>query len=218
MGVGMNLPPILAARYALRGVQIAAVVAVLLLATVGCATQTVRLEGFRISLPLIGDIGPKGWRPYAIELEGEVKTIRIDLVESRARHAASKRAYAEAQEEAARMQADIVEREVARQERITDEVRKDYQQRIAALRSRADRLRAEAGAGVAGSPDQVRVPADANAAARTDEAPDCQRLPAPDIETDLRCREIATEQALQLDALIQWVLRQFTKPQSIAPT
>jgi hypothetical protein len=203
------LPPWPAPRYALKGTRLALVGLVLLLGIVGCTTQTVRLEGFQIRLPLIGTIGPQGWKNYARQLEGEIKTVRIDLELTEAKHVATKRAYIEAQEEAARVQAEAIERTVARQERITDEVRQDYTRRIATLRSRADRLQRQARADLAGSPGAVRLPADSNTASRIDEAPDCQRLPAPDISTDLRCREIATEQAFQLEALIEWVGRQF---------
>lgn len=202
-------PPWLAPSYVLTGLRLTLAGLLLLLAVVGCTTQTVRLEGFQIKVPLIGHIGPQGWKPYAQELEGKVRVIRIDLEMAEARHLATKRAYLEAQEEAARQQAEIIAREVARQERITDAVRKDYQQRIAALRARADKLRAEARANSEGAAGGVRMPADAQAAGGIDEAPDCQRFPAPDVETDLACREIATAQAMQLDALIDWVRRQF---------
>jgi hypothetical protein len=203
------LPPWLAPRYALTGIKLGLSALVLLLAVVGCSTQTVRLEGFQVKLPLIGSIGPKGWKPYAQELEGEVRSIRIDLELSEARHLASKRAYIEAQEEAARQQAEIIARQVARQERITDEVRQDYQRSIAALRARADRLRAEARAGAEGAAGAVRMPETGDPAARTDAAPDCRALPAPDLTTEIRCREIAEQQATQLGALIEWIERQF---------
>lgn len=123
-------------------------------------------------------------------------------------HAATKRAYREAQEEAARIQAEVIAAEIARQEGITANVRKDYQQRLAALRARADRLRAEARTGTEGAADQVRMPAEAGSAARANDPSDCARFPAPDLETDLVCREIATAQAIQLDALITWVREQ----------
>lgn len=123
-------------------------------------------------------------------------------------HAATKRAYREAQEEAARIQAEVIAAEIERQEGITANVRKDYQQRLAALRARADRLRAEARAGADGASGEVRMPAESETSGRADAAPDCQRFPAPDLETDLACREIATAQAIQLDALITWVREQ----------
>ncbi len=202
------IPPLLTARYALTGLKIALVAIVLLFAVVGCTTQTVRLEGFQVKLPLIGTIGPQGWKPYAKELEGEVRSIRIDLELSEARHVATKRAYEEAQAEAARMEAERLARVVEQQERITDEVRQDYSRRIADLRKRANRLQAEARTSAGGASDQVRVSETGNAASGIDEAPDCATLPARDLETDIACRAIAEEQAMQLDALITWVQRQ----------
>ncbi len=203
------IPPLLTARYALTGLKIALVALVLLFAVVGCTTQTVRLEGFQVRLPLIGTIGPKGWKPYALELKAEVKTIRIDLELANARHAATKRAYAEAQAEAARMQAEVVAREVARQERITDEVRADYQQRLAALRARAARLQAEARAGAGSAPGDLQLPETGQASGGADAAPRCHGLSGTrDPLTQIECDRIATEQATQLDALITWVQRQ----------
>jgi hypothetical protein len=178
--------------------------------------QTIRIEGVWCS-----DVDA-GEKPACLVrgFKQEITIIRIDLAEAEARaraeaakHKATKQAYREAQEEAARIQAEIIEAEVARQERITDEVRASYQQRIAALRARADRLRREAeaaarGGGSAGSAYPVRVPLTGDPAPGTDEAPDCATIPAPDTLTDIRCREIAEQQATQLDALILWLERQ----------
>lgn len=176
--------------------------------------QTVRIEGV--------------WCRYsenkpACLIEGfkqQVQILRFDLRMETARadteaakHEATKLAYREAQEEAARIQAEVVAREVARQKGITDAMRKDYRQRIAALNARADRLRAqlrseEGGASPSGSPYPVRVPVNAGSATRIDDASACQRFPARDVDTELTCRQIATEQAIQLDALIEWVWQQ----------
>jgi hypothetical protein len=202
------IPPWLAPRYALTGIKLGLSGLLLLLAVVGCTTQTVRLEGMQLKLPLIGTIGPKGWKPYAQELEGEVRSIRIDLELSEAKHVATKRAYLEAQEEAARQQAEMIAREVARQERITDEVRNDYNRRIAALRARADRLRAEAGAGAEGAAGAVRVSTEGEAAGRANATARCDEFPSPSATIELNCREIAEAQAMQLDALISWVRQQ----------
>lgn len=202
------LPPWLAPKYVLTGVKLVIAGALLLFAVVGCTTQTVRLEGLQLRLPLIGSIGPQGWKPYAEQLERDNAQVRVKLDQAEARHAASKRAYAEAQEEAARIQADAIERTIARQKEITNEVRQDYNRRIADLRSRADRLRAEARADHQGATSEMRLPADGGAPARADAAPDCAAFPAPDLDTEITCREIAEQQATQLDALIDWVTRQ----------
>lgn len=205
------LPPWLAPKYALTGVRLSLTALVLLLAVVGCSTQTVRLEGFQIRVPLLGSIGPKGWKPYAQELEGELQVTRVALKQANENHVATKQAYREAQEEAARMQADIIAREVARQERITDEVREDYGRRIAELRARADRLRRQLqdGAGAGGAAGGVRVPTEGDAAGRANATSGCNEFPAPSAAVDLNCREIAEQQALQLDALITWVREQW---------
>jgi hypothetical protein len=202
------LPPWLAPRYALTGIKLGLSALLLLLAVVGCSTQTVRLEGFQVKLPLIGTFGPQGWKPYAKELEGEVRSIRIDLELAEARHFATKRAYIEAQEDAARQQAEIIARQVARQERITDEVRQDYQRSIAALRARAARLQAQARAGAGGASGGLQLPETGDPASGIDDPAACQEIPARDVKTDMACRAIAEEQAIQLDALIQWVSRQ----------
>jgi hypothetical protein len=202
------LPPWLAPRYALTGLKLGLSALLLLVAVVGCTTQTVRLEGFQIKLPLIGTIGPQGWKPYARKLEGEIKAIRIDLELSEARHKATKRAYEDAQAEAARMQAQAIEREITRQKGITDEVRQDYQRIVADLRARAARLQAEARAGAGSASGGVRVSADASPTYGIDDPAACQEIPARDVETDIACRAIAEEQAMQLDALITWVQRQ----------
>jgi hypothetical protein len=177
--------------------------------------QTIRIEGVWCS-----DVDA-GEKPACLVrgFKQELQIVRIDLAQAEAnhlaevsKHKATKQAYREAQEEAARIQAEIIEAEVARQERITDEVRKSYQQRIAALRARADRLRDEAaaaGAGAGGSAYPVRVPLTGDTAPGTGEAPDCAAFPARDLDTEIRCRAIAEEQAVQLDELITWVIQQF---------
>lgn len=149
----------------------------------------------------------------------ELQITRISLAEAEAnhraeaaKHKATKQAYRDAQEEAARLQAEAIERVVARQEEITDAVRQDYQQRIAALRARADRLRREAeanrGGGAAGAAGEVRMPENGDPATRIDDPAVCQEIPARDLSTEITCRQIAEEQATQLEALIAWVQQQ----------
>lgn len=207
------LPPWLMPRYVLTGLKLTLTALVLLLAVVGCTTQTVRLEGFQIRIPLIGSIGPQGWKPYAQELEGAVVKVKLERDQANANHAATKQAYRDAQEEAARMEAERIARVIEQQEQITDEVRQDYSRDIAALRARADRLRREARTSAGSATSGLQVPAESDTASGTDAAPDCQRLPAASLNDDLRCREIATAQATQLEALIDWVSRQFGAPE-----
>lgn len=177
--------------------------------------QTIRIEGV-----WCGD----GDEKPACLIRGfkqELQITRINLAEAEAygraeaaKHKATKQAYRDAQEEAARVQAEIIAAEVARQERITDEVRADLQQRIADLRARADRLRREAeaaarGSGAAGASGDLRLPQAGDPARGTGEAPRCHGLSGTrDALTQIECDRIATEQAMQLDALITWVQRQ----------
>lgn len=193
------------------------VLALLAAMTVFAAIQTVRIEGAFCS-DVSGREKPRciirGWKQ-------EVQIIRIDLAEAEAygraeaaKHKATKQAYRDAQEEAARMEAEHLARVVAEQQEITDAVEADYRQRIAALRARADRLRAQAeaaarGTSAAGSPGDMQLPEASDTTSGTDAAPDCAAFPAPDLNTEIRCREIAEQQATQLDALIEWVARQF---------
>ncbi|XAI96263.1 hypothetical protein [Microcystis phage Mae-JY29] len=178
--------------------------------------QTIRIEGVWCS-----DVGA-GEKPACIirGFKQEVQIIEIDLAEAEAnwraevaKHKATKQAYRDAQEEAARMEAERLARVVARQEEITSEVESDYRQRIAVVTSRAERLRRQAratdGSGAAGTPGDVQLPEAGDPTARTDEAPDCRPFPARDPLTEIRCREIAEAQATQLDELITWVERQF---------
>lgn len=188
----------------------------LALMTVFATVQTIRIEGVWCS-----DVDP-GEKPACIMrgFKKEIQVIEIDLIAATARaeaeaakHKATKQAYRDAQEEAARMEADRLARVVAEQQEITSEVEADYRQRIAALRTRAERLRTQAeaarGSGAAGSPGDVQLPEAGDPTSGTDAAPRCDRIPAPDPLTDIRCREIAEQQATQLDALISWVERQF---------
>lgn len=204
----------IASLFAGRGLKIA--LAALAVMTVFATVQTIRIEGALCSDVKRGEKAScliRGWKQ-------EVAHLRIDLAEAEAygrteaaKHKATKRAYIEAQEEAARLEAERLARVVARQQEITSEVEADYRNRIAALRVRADRLRAQVeaarGSGSGGSPGDVQLPEAGNPASGIDEAPDCRSLPSPDPLTEIRCREIAEEQAAQLNALIDWVQRQF---------
>jgi hypothetical protein len=93
-------------------------------------------------------------------------------------------------------------RVTAEQRSINERTSNDYQARLAAAHSLAQRLRvrAEAAAdpGAGGSASVPDVPAAAGGAAQ---GPREDRLPRSD-------RLIATEQAIQLDELVKWVRRQ----------
>lgn len=95
-------------------------------------------------------------------------------------------------------------RRVETQQRaISERTLDDYESRVAAARARADQLRGKAAAAAAdprGRPGAAMPGLSASAQA-ADPAPAQDRLPRSDAL-------IATEQAIQLDALIQWVKAQ----------
>ncbi len=188
--------------------KIFAGLAALLLA--GLLVQTVRIEG-----ALCRGVRP-GEKPACV-IQGfrqQLAVVRIDLVAARkradeeaARHEATKRAYRDAQVEAARLEAERLQRITARQQEISDDIATDYAARLRAARARYERLRAQAlaGAGAAGAAYPVHLPLAPGAAGRAAEAPGGDGL-------SLDQRLIATEQATQLGALIGWVERQVATP------
>ena len=96
-----------------------------------------------------------------------------------------------------------VARVAAEQRAINERTSNAYETRLAAARLSARRLRAEtasaaADPGSGGAAPMPRLPA---AAARADESAAQDGFPLPD-------RELATEQAIQLDELIKWVRSQ----------
>lgn len=103
------------------------------------------------------------------------------------------------------------------QARISKEIAGDYETRIAAARARAADLAEQLrGAGTrtpAGAALAVPVPGIPAAAGGAAEAPGDDGFPAPGTAPlTLEERLIATEQAIQLDALISWVERQAGVP------
>ena len=46
------------------------------------AVQTVRVDGLQIKAPLIGNIGPQGWKPRALEAEATLKRVSEAQVEA----------------------------------------------------------------------------------------------------------------------------------------
>jgi hypothetical protein len=95
------------------------------------------------------------------------------------------------------------ERVAAEQRSINERTSNDYEARLAAARSLAQRLRSESARAPAdpGRGGSAPVRGMAAPAGGTAEAPRQDRLPQPDALT-------ATEQAIQLDELIKWVRRQ----------
>lgn len=123
---------------------------------------------------------------------------------------ASAKAEADAKANAARV--------AAQQERITDATLESYRSDLADLRSRFARLNANrlrAGAGRAGGDPRgagaADLPRARHAAGRAAEAPGEDRLPASG-GLSLDDALIASEQALQLNALIDWITAQSAVP------
>lgn len=121
--------------------------------------------------------------------------LRDGLKAERAAHAQTVANFRKAQADAEALQQHNLTRVAQAQKEITDATVTDYHARLADLHARYDRLRAQGNRSASGSTDLPTVP---GATARIDEAPGQDGLSAPDAL-------IASEQALQLDALIQWV-------------
>ncbi len=128
---------------------------------------------------------------YAEQLAGE-----------RAAHSATVANYRAAAEQARRADAANAARVQAEQAQINQRSKHDFESRIAAARAADQRLRgnqaAATGSGVGGTAPVPRLPA---AAGRVAQA-------AGDYRLSDRERLTATEQAIQLDALIDWVAAQ----------
>lgn len=124
--------------------------------------------------------------------------LQDDITAERAAHKATVANFRKTQAEAAAVQAHNLARVAQAQKEITDETVTDYRARLADLHARYDRLRAQ---GNRGAPGNTGLPAISDAAGRIDEATGENGLPASDAL-------IASEQALQLDALITWVTAQ----------
>ena len=110
--------------------------------------------------------------------------------------------YRAAAEQARKADAANKARVEAEADRISQEQADEYQARIAAARARAERLRSQAGAGKADPCGSGTAPVSGVSAPAegTAEAACKDRLPAGDALT-------ATEQAIQLDELIKWVIK-----------
>lgn len=137
------------------------------------------------------------------ELKQDVADRTRERDQANTNHRQTKANYAAAQARAAELDRRRLERVLAEQQEITDEAVADYRRRLAAVRAEFERLRGEAraGDGAGGTTDAERVPAAGGAASGAAEAAGDRGFP-------LNERLIATEQALQLQALIDWVLRQ----------
>jgi hypothetical protein len=124
------------------------------------------------------------------------------LAGERAAHSATVANYRAAAEQARRADAANIARVEAAQADINQRSKHDYQSRIAVARAAAQRLRGDQSAATdPGRGGAAPVPALPAAAGRAAEAAGAHGL------SD-RERLTATEQAIQLDALIEWVMEQ----------
>ncbi|WP_370189227.1 hypothetical protein [Qipengyuania sp.] len=196
----MRVPAWTSAEVALKGVWCAAIGTVILISLGFAGVQTARLEGFKL-----GPISMTGWIETA-------KTAAAERDAEKGAHRKTKTDYRNAQAEAAELERQRLARVRREQQEISDAIEADYNARLADARARAERLRKElrtrdTATRKGGS---LEVPglstAGDRAAAATADArlPAAERGSADQLERDL----VATEQALQLDALIDWIIRQ----------
>lgn len=150
-----------------------------------------------IALALFAALCWHQWGHYKHQAEA----LRADLNTEVAAHRQTKAAYRAAQQAAEEAETARLARVKAQQEKITDDVSQDYSRRLAALRTRYDRMRAQSGTRADSAPGRVTVSGLPDAASGIDEAPGSDRF-------SLDRRMTASQQALQLDALIDWVERQ----------
>jgi enoyl-CoA hydratase/carnithine racemase len=133
-----------------------------------------------------------------------ISGLEADLAAEQAAHLGTVNAFLAASEQAQKDAQDNAQRVAREQEIITDEIVSDYRSDLAALRSRFDRLRAGTPRTDPGGAHAAGVPGLPDAAGRVDAATGEDRLPAAGSLT-LPDALIASEQALQLDALIDWI-------------
>lgn len=134
--------------------------------------------------------------------------------DERTAHQQTKTDYREAQAEAERQETARLTRVRQEQQEITDAVEADYRRQLAGLHARAEQLRAQilrAGAGSASAGRAGTMPGFSDASSGPAEAAGNDGLPAAydrsaagQLERDI----VATEQAIQLNALIDWILKQ----------
>lgn len=137
-------------------------------------------------------------------LRADLADARADLTAEQAAHLGTVNAFLAASEQAQKDAEANAQRVAREQEIITDAIVSDYRGDIAALRARFDRLRAGSPRAAAGGADAAVLSAAGNAPGRADAPTGQDRLPSA-VGLSLDDALIASEQALQLDALIDWV-------------
>lgn len=154
----------------------------------------------------------RNWKPLVIAaaigflamsnwmLRAELATRTAELTAEQLNHLATVANHKAATAEARRLDVQNVARVKADQSKITEEIVDGYEARLADARARAaaaERLRAQAAAANPGRGGDAGMPRAGPAAEGVDQAPGEDRLSPSDALT-------CTEQALQLDSLIDW--------------
>ncbi|MCA1199133.1 hypothetical protein K9B35_14240 [Sphingomonas sp. R647] len=141
----------------------------------------------------------------------ETARARVELADERTAHRITVANVRLAAAQAKIADAENAKRVIAEQSRINQEVSRDYQTRLAGVRARADALRLQLQRAAPTDPSSAadpRMPAAGTAAGGPDGAAAQDRLPLAIGLMDLEDRLIATEQAMQLEALQAWVRAQ----------
>ncbi len=160
-------------------------------------------------------------RDQVAERDGRIVRVTIERDDERAAHLGTVNAFLTASKQAQKDAEANAQRVAREQERITDATVRGYLADRSRLRARADRLgaadRLRRGAARAnsGNADPAGLPGVPDAAGRAAAAPDQAGLPAAG-RLSLDDAVIASEQALQLDALIDWIEQQAAVPFSPA--
>lgn len=168
--------------FAPLGMKIFAGVSLALL--IGVTVQTVRVEH---------------WKKVAQVLRIDLVKVKAEKEAEIAKHQATKRAYREAQEEAARLEAERLARVTNQQEAISNDRVQIYQRRLADARRIAEQLRRQGGASSGRATGSDAMSALPDTAGGADGA-------SPVLSADERL--IAQKQAIQLDELQNWVTDQ----------
>jgi hypothetical protein len=146
------------------------------------------------------------WQGWVIipNLREDVAATEQLLTDTQLAHLGTISNFIDASAEAERQAEANVARVTAEQERITDATLADYRADRAALLARFDRLRAGAAAADPRRADPAGLPGAGNAPGRAAAPAGEDRLPSAGA-LSLDDALIASEQALQLNALIDWV-------------
>lgn len=159
--------------------------------------RNMALSGFGVALGWLLLFTVPGLRADLAETEAS-------LVAEQASHLGTVNAFLAASEQAQKDAEANAQRVAREQETITDAITADYRADLAALRGRFERMRRRAARTDPGNAGAAGLPGIPDAAGRADAAPGEDRLPAAG-SLSLPDALIASEQALQLQALIDWI-------------